>query len=146
MAARVLKKPALRIDQNQNSPLYLFSLTSDELQRVAGVSRVGRDSEELLVGYQRGEVRRHVDTIANYLVQDDALLPNSIIIALRPEVRFRSLDGNGGTIGTLEIPLPRDDQEKPGLIVDGQQRSLALRQTGRPDFPVAVNAFIAADP
>ena len=45
--------------------------------------------------------------------------------------------------GTLKIPFPNGDGRKPGWIVDGQQRALALARSRRQDFPVPVNAFIA---
>ena len=45
--------------------------------------------------------------------------------------------------GRLKIPLPNGDGRKPGWIVDGQQRALALARSRRQDFPVPVNAFVA---
>src|SRR5207253_1880138 len=45
--------------------------------------------------------------------------------------------------GTLEIPLPGDAEQKPGWIVDGQQRALALARSSNRHFPVPVSAFIA---
>jgi DGQHR domain-containing protein len=49
--------------------------------------------------------------------------------------------------GTLVIPLDNDwsDADKPGWIVDGQQRSVAIREADIPHFPVCVTAFITDD-
>src|SRR5207248_1279239 len=48
-------------------------------------------------------------------------------------------------IGHLQIPLVGDAEEKPGWLVDGQQRSAALRDASLKSFPVPVVSFITAD-
>ncbi len=58
---------ALRIDQNMQHPLYMFTLTSDELLQVADISRITRDESGNLIGYQRPDVRQHVQNIVEYL-------------------------------------------------------------------------------
>ena len=115
---------------------------------MADISRVHRSSAGQLLGYQRAAVRRHIKNIAEYLDGPDVLLPNSLILALTPQVRFRGMRGPRGgdqyaSVGTIEIPLPRNGDVKPAWIVDGQQRTLALARTRRKDFPVVVNAFLA---
>jgi DGQHR domain-containing protein len=144
-----LARRALRLNQNQSRPLYLLTLTADELFRVADISKVSRDEAGELIGYQRDEVKNHVDEIVEYLNEDDILFPNSIIIALSSAVRFKSARGpkptntdESATPGVLEIPLPKAGRAKPGWIVDGQQRALALSKSKRHDFSVPVNAFV----
>ena len=46
--------------------------------------------------------------------------------------------------GTLTIPISEDaaDEDKPGWIVDGQQRSAAIRDARVDSFPICVTAFI----
>src|SRR5207248_6721908 len=46
--------------------------------------------------------------------------------------------------GTLVIPVDDDrpDDEHPGWIVDGQQRTAAIRQARVTSFPMCVTAFI----
>jgi DGQHR domain-containing protein len=144
----VLTRRALRVTQASDTLLYLFSLTAREVLQVADISRVSRDDAGDLIGYQRPEVRQHIQEITEYLDGDHVLFPNPIIIALSSGVRFVSSRGPGNgdgiaTAGTLEIPLPKSDGCKPGWIVDGQQRALALARAKRKDFPVPVNAFIA---
>jgi DGQHR domain-containing protein len=143
----LLKKPALRIDQNPSLPLYLLSLTARELTAVADISRVSRTPNGLLLGYQREEVRAHIQDIIEYLNEDDALLPNSIILAFNPSVRFKHVGSRGQgdrvSVGVVSIPLPAGDEAKPGWIVDGQQRATALMESKRADWPVPINAFIA---
>lgn len=146
-ATTVKVRRALRIDQGAGTPLYLFSLTAAEIFDVAEISRIARGDHGELIGYQRPEVRQHVREITTYLDEGNALFPNPIIIALPSTVRFTSSRGpsvsdGAATIGRLEIPLESSDGRKPGWIVDGQQRALALSRAKRQDFPVPVNAFI----
>ncbi len=144
----VLARRALRVTQASDTLLYLFSLTAREVLQVADISRVSRNDAGDLIGYQRPEVRQHVQEITEYLDGDQVLFPNPIIIALSSGVRFVASRGPGNgdgivTAGTLEIPLPKGDGPKPGWIVDGQQRALALARAKRQEFPVPVNAFVA---
>jgi DGQHR domain-containing protein len=147
---RVLRRSALLVQQNSKYPLYLFTLTGEELHQVADIARVNRDEAGRLVGYQRGVIARHVRNIAEYLNSGDVLFPNSIILALCGEVRFkkdkrRDNPDHLSSTGTIEIPLAANGR-KPAWIVDGQQRAIALMQSSRKGFPVPVNAFIAVDP
>ena len=146
----VLRRRALRIEQDSAHPLYLFSLTGAELLQIADISRISRDEGGKLLGYQRAEVRRHIQEITEYLNTDHVVFPNSIILALHSSVRFvRSrgpeTDDGCAVSGTLEIPLPINDGPKPAWIVDGQQRAIALSRSKRPDLAVPVNAFVADD-
>jgi DGQHR domain-containing protein len=116
--------------------------------RVADISRISRDEQGQLIGYQRAEVRRHVQQIVDYLDGDDILFPNAIILAMPSSVRFRqsrgpATDDGLAAAGSLEIPLPGEGEPRPGWIVDGQQRVLALARTKRQDLPVPVTAFVA---
>lgn len=143
-----LTRRALRIDQTPDVTLYMFTLTASEILQIADISRVSRDEAGNLIGYQRPEVRSHVKEIVDYLNGPSVLFPNPIILALSSSVRFISSRGPKTTDGfarggDIEIPLPEDGRPKPGWIVDGQQRALALTQTTKKDFPIPVTAFIA---
>ncbi len=143
-----LKRRALRIDQLDGHPLYLFTLTATEVLQVADVSRVSRDEASKLIGYQRPEVRSHVQDIIDYLNSGPVLFPNAIILALSSRATFKGSRGprtNDGlaTAGTLALPMPAPGQPKLAWIVDGQQRAIALSHAERSDFPVPVAAFVA---
>jgi len=146
---RTLRRHALRLSQNPTLPLFLFSLTAREVAHVADISRISRGDKDQLVGYQRPEVRRHVQNITSYLDGNDVLFPNSLILAFSSSVRFiPSADSTAeapGVPGLIEIPLPADDQPRPGWIVDGQQRSVALSATKHQDLPVPITAFVSDD-
>lgn len=129
-------------------PLYQFSLTGEEIATLADISRVSRDESGKLIGYQRAEVRKHIDGIVDYLDSDRPLLPNPIILAFNDQVRF--VGGRGPSVsdgyctsGHLEIPTPRAGQSRPAWIVDGQQRTLALGKCSRKGYAVPVVAFVA---
>ncbi|BEL10801.1 hypothetical protein Q0Z83_089920 [Actinoplanes sichuanensis] len=147
-SAKNLTRRALRIDQSRTYPLYVFALRANEVLDIADISRLSRDDGGNLIGYQRPEVRRHVEEIIDYLNTDGALFPNPIILALSSRAKFESSRGPGAsdglaTAGKLTIPLPAKGKPKPAWIVDGQQRALALARTRRSDFPVPVTAFVA---
>jgi DGQHR domain-containing protein len=143
-----IRRRALRIEQDRAHPLYLFALSGKELLSLAEISRVSRDEGGHLLGYQRPEVRRHINNIVEYLNGGRVLFPNSIILALSAKIRFveargPKVDAGLAAVGTIEIPLPRDGDPKPAWIVDGQQRAIALSRLKDQGLPVPVNAFVA---
>jgi len=145
--ARIIKRRAIKIAQNERHPLFLLSMTGDEILAVSDISRLSRDDAGKLIGYQRPEVRRHVQDIVDYLNSDNILFPNPIILAVSSGVRFRPSRGRRDKnasvcVGTLEVPIPRNGH-RPAWIVDGQQRALAISKSKRRDFPIPVNAFVA---
>lgn len=151
MPSGTILRRAVKIEQNLNHPLFLFALTGEELSQIAEISRISRDVDGELLGYQRPGVKKHINDIVDYLNQEDILFPNSIILALSSKVKFRQARGAGikgdplsqqVAAGTLEIPVPTSGK-KPAWIVDGQQRALALSKCARQDMPIPVNGFIA---
>ena len=146
MSDSVLSRRALLIHQNREIALYSFALTAQELDQVAGISRVSRDHEDELIGYQRAEVKQHVASIVEYLDSVDPVFPNAIILALTSRCRFvksrgPNADDGVASIGTIEIPI--GGESRPAWIVDGQQRSLAMQRAVNRSFPVPVTAFVA---
>ncbi|GGO01972.1 DGQHR domain-containing protein DpdB [Micromonospora parathelypteridis] len=145
---KTVARRALRIAQPGTPALYLFTLQAEEVLQIADISRVSRDDAGKLIGYQRPQVRKHIQEIVDYLDSEAAVFPNPIILALSSNVRFQSSRGPGAadglaTSGLLSIPLPQPGKPKPAWIVDGQQRALALSRTQRQQFPVPVTAFVA---
>ena len=142
-----IQRRALRIEQNDKHPLYIFCLTGDEILAVADISRLSRNDVGKLIGYQRPQVKRHIQDIVEYLNSDNILFPNSLILALSSKVRFRAsrgpVAGDGlVTPGVVEIPLTKNGH-KAAWIVDGQQRALAISKSNRRDLPIPINAFVA---
>src|SRR5258708_998329 len=85
---------ALRIVQAKEYPLSVFMLRAGEVLQFADISRVSRDEAGKLIGYQRPQVRKHIQEIVEYLDSDIPIFPNPIIMALSPRVHFRSTRGN----------------------------------------------------
>jgi DGQHR domain-containing protein len=145
---RRVRRRALSLHQNEGHPLYLFSLTGEELLTVADVSRASRGSIEELIGYRRPEIKQHVQGIVEYLNGSDIIFPNAIILALSSAARFTSsrgpsVDDGLATAGVLEIPLPSEGNSKPGWIVAGHRRLLAISKCLRKDIPIPISAFVA---
>jgi DGQHR domain-containing protein len=145
----VLELPALEVRQGPNRRLYLFAVDGKRLDEFATVSRVHRDDEAQVRGYQRPEVISHITEIRRYLESTDPLVPNALVIAFDDTVGFTpySAANNDGysTPGTIRIPMEPGlaNEDKPGWIVDGQQRTAAIRDARIDSFPVSVVAFIA---
>jgi len=129
--------------------VYLFFMPSAELHKIADIARMERGAKGKLEGFQRKEIRDHVNAIAVYLDKEEVLFPNAIILALSPEVKFKQSRGpalettyNHAQAGQLEIPI-RPEGERVAWIVDGQQRTLALKKSKNGSLPVPVVAFEA---
>jgi DGQHR domain-containing protein len=147
---KVIVRRALKIEQNSSHSLYTFSLRGYELLNIADISKISRDEAGKLIGYQRPEVKKHIQDIIDYLNSEEVLFPNSIILSLSSLVTFRSSRGPNvhdgiATAGTIEIPVPAPNEPKPGWIVDGQQRALALSKSKKSGLAIPINAFIADD-
>lgn len=150
MADSRLVLPALRIRQGKNF-IFVFGVDGKRVHEFAAVSRVHR-RDQTLGGYQRPEVLSHIKAIRRYLEGDGALLPNALVIAFDDRVRFKATRPERAgvsyaTIGELEIPLDPTltDDRKPAWLVDGQQRSAAIRDAELDEFPVAAVGFITQD-
>ncbi len=148
---RTLHFPALEIRQGQNRILYSFAVNGKDVHSFATVSRIRRENEGGLYGYQRPEVLSHIAEIKRYLESLDPMIPNAIVIAFDERVQFEpstaSADSGYCRPGTLSIPVEDDipDYEKPGWIVDGQQRMAAIREASVGAFPICITGFIAKD-
>src|SRR5215813_3404481 len=142
---------ALRTKQGTGVDVFSFFIKGSEIARVAEISRISRDDDDALKGFQRKEIQNHVKGIIEYLDRGDVLFPNAIILALSPEIEFKQSRGptpegiaEVAQIGTLSIPI-REEGRRVAWIVDGQQRSLALSRTTNTDISVPVVAFISGD-
>jgi DGQHR domain-containing protein len=146
LAEQTLVVPALAIEQAPGRRLFSFAVDGKRLPAFAAVSRVKRDVRHELEGYQRAESLSHIRTIQKYLETADAILPNALVVAFDSRVHFESDDAGSGLTqaGRLIIPLDESqkEHEKPGWIVDGQQRCAAIRDADVEQFPVYVTAFI----
>lgn len=130
--------------------LFTFVVNGKTITEFASVSRVKRDSSASLVGYQRPEVINHIKEIRNYLEESpNPMIPNAIVVAFDARVEFipKGPTSPHGRCGMLRIPISDADSasSRPGWIVDGQQRTAALRDAEIGAFPMCVVGFVAKD-
>jgi DGQHR domain-containing protein len=145
---KTLVVPAIEITQGRNRRSFSFAVDGKLLPQFTAVSRVARDDANAVTGYQRPEVLSHISQIRKYLESDNPMLPNAIVVAFDGSVVFESKEppSPSGRVGSLHIPIPDDgEDDKPGLIVDGQQRTAAIREAAIKRFPVFAVGFIARD-
>ncbi|GAW49253.1 MULTISPECIES: DGQHR domain-containing protein DpdB [unclassified Nocardioides] len=142
-----LRLPALRIRQGAQF-IYTFGVDGKLIHDFATVSRVHRD-DVTLQGYQRPEVLSHIKAIRRYLESDGAMLPNAVVVAFDERVTFVE-SGTASQVdyvkaGELVIPIDESlpEDQKPAWLVDGQQRSAAIRDADLVEFGVAAVGFIA---
>jgi len=147
-----LRLPAIEITQPGGRKLVSFVVDGKQLHLFATISRVHRSDDSELHGYQRPEVISHIAEIRRYLESSGAMLPNSIVVAFDARVRLEPARTTPHILahaapGVLVIPVDDawDDSEKPGWIVDGQQRSAALREAQLDQFPIFITGFVAAN-
>ena len=140
---------ALHTTQGEGLDVYAFFIKGSDIIRVADISRIGRDTNDALKGFQRPEIRQHVKGIVDYLNQGDVLFPNAIILAISPDVKFvasrgskPSGDSRVSESGTLTLPIYAEGQ-RVAWIVDGQQRSIALSEAKHKDLAVPVIGFVS---
>lgn len=141
-----LRLPALEVRQGERR-IYTFACEGKQVPLFAAISRVKRDEGNAIDGYQRPEVSSHISEIKRYLESPNPMLPNAIVIAFDERVRFESSTRWSKNAysrpGTLVIPFVDGGESKPGWIVDGQQRTAAIREARVASFPICVTGFIA---
>jgi len=89
--ANFIDTNAIMIKQDGETPLFSFFVKGQDILKIADISRINKDKEGVLLGYQRGEVLTHVNEIVNYLDSDKILFPNAIILAMSSDVVFKKL-------------------------------------------------------
>lgn len=144
-----LRVPAIEVKQGERR-IYCFAVDGKKIHDFATVSRIHRDDEGALDGYQRPEVLSHIKAIRRYLESEGAMLPNAVVLAFDARVTFEPYKRRSSVDYSVpgEIIIPVDEslaeEDKPALLVDGQQRSAAIREANLGEFPVAAVGFIAS--
>jgi DGQHR domain-containing protein len=143
-----LRLPVLQIRQGKSRVIYSFAVDGKLLPEFTAISRIARDDQRLIQGYQRPEILSHIAQIRQYIESETPMLPNSIVVAFDQRVHFipdrdKAASPYSST-GTIVIPLNgHGETPKPGWIVDGQQRVAAIREARVKSFPICVVGFIA---
>ena len=132
---------AVYAKQSEVHDVMTFSASAADILEFAAIDRAGRESDGSLSGFQRPQIAGHIRNIRDYLEQDDAVLPNPIVVAFLGGLTVVDRQENGH----CRIEIKTSDGTKPGLVVDGQQRLTALSQTSRPEFQLFVSAIVCRD-
>lgn len=149
MSVKELRLPAIEVKQSSGKTLYSFAVDGKLISSFAAISRIKREEDDELSGYQRPEVLSHIAEIRRYIESDSPMIPNAVVIAFDSRVKFietqnEEIDIGYSRFGTITIPVDSEEnnQEKPGFIVDGQQRIAAIREADISAFPICVTAFV----
>lgn len=118
----------------------MFAANPSDVLSFAAIERVARADDGQLKGFQRHQVASHIRDIRDYLMREDALLPNAVIVAFIDGVTVEDL--SDGFVG-IQIDVPHG--QSPGFVVDGQQRLSALAGIDKPGFQVFVSALVCKD-
>jgi DGQHR domain-containing protein len=132
---------AVRARQSANHVVLSFAATAPQIQRFARIQRVGRTETGDLFGFQRPQVGAHIREIRDYMAREDAVVPNSIVVAFIETEKSIAIKGEG-TVVEVAIDV---SGEPRGLVVDGQQRLSALAGLPDRDIELFVSALVCRD-
>jgi DGQHR domain-containing protein len=133
---RKLTFSAIKAAQSPHHAVFSFAASAAQVFEIARIDRAGRDDTGGLRGFQRPQIAAHIHEIRDYLEREDAVLPNSVVLAFTDRVTVRPLKEN---VVAVEFDL---SDGPPGLIVDGQQRLSALAPLNGKSFEVFVSGIV----
>src|SRR5215831_13181948 len=107
-----LRLPAIEVRQGSQHLLYTFAIDGKLIPSFSTISRIHRNQDQQIEGYQRPEVLSHIAEIRNYLNSDAPMIPNAIVIAFDSRVRFDSAEDTPSAtpyVRTGILVIPVDD-------------------------------------
>lgn len=116
--------------------MFSFAASAAQVFEIGRIERAGRNDTGVLSGFQRPQIAAHIHEIRDYLEREDAVLPNSVVVAFTDRVTVHPVKGN---VVRIEIDV---SDGPPGLIVDGQQRLSALAPLTDKPFEVFVSGIV----
>jgi DGQHR domain-containing protein len=127
---------AIRAEQSPNHTVFSFAASATQVFEMARIERAGRSEAGVLNGFQRPQIAAHIHEIRDYLEREDAVLPNSVVVAFTDRVKIYPFKEN---VVSIEIDI---EDGPPGMIVDGQQRLSALAPLTEKSFQVFVSGIL----
>ena len=94
---------ALLPKQSGQLTVFSFCARASDILKFAQIDRIGRQQDGALTGFQRPQVANHIDEIRSYLAKDEAVLPNSVVVAFTTGVEIIPSDIGG--IATVAIDV-----------------------------------------
>ena len=132
---------AVKARQSADHVVLSFAATAMQIQRLARVQRVGRTETGSLFGFQRPQGGSHIREIRNYMAREDAVVPNSIVVAFIESDNSIAVRRDGGIV-EVEIDV---SGEPRGWVIDGQQRLSALGGLPDRDIELFVSVLFCRD-
>ncbi|MCU0834304.1 MAG: DGQHR domain-containing protein [Chromatiaceae bacterium] len=121
--------------QSGRYTVFAFCARAADVLSFAQIDRIGRREDGSLRGFQRPQVAAHIREIRAYLEGEDAVLPNSVVVAFTRGVNV----ARDGAMARIRI----DAADGPvAFVVDGQQRLSALADLPHKDFEVFVSGIL----
>jgi DGQHR domain-containing protein len=131
----------VRAKQSSTHDVISIAARASEVLQFSRIDRAGRTSNGALTGFQRPQIASHISEIRDYLVTEDAVLPNPIVVAFVGNVDVKNRDGQ-----VVQITITKEEHEiAPGFVVDGQQRLTALSGLPEKDFEIFVSVLVCQD-
>src|SRR5262249_44966772 len=127
---------AVRAEQSPQHLVFSFAASAAQVFEMGRIERAGRSDAGSLRGFQRPQIAAHIHEIRDYLEREDAVLPNSVVVAFTDRVKVKPVNDS---IVQVEVDLT---DGPPGLIVDGQQRLSALAPLTEKSFQVFVSGIV----
>ena len=126
MSTDMIKVRALQTQQGKNK-VFSFFINGPDIFKIADISRVARD-EKVTKGLQRNQFK-NISRDSEYLMQENVIFPNAIILGLDPSIEFKQSRGpvptgvlTNSEIGVLEIPvLPEGERLAGSMVSKGPQ-------------------------
>ncbi|MDA7686507.1 DGQHR domain-containing protein DpdB [Pseudomonadales bacterium] len=126
--------------QSKQFTVFSFCAKAKDILEFAQIDRIGRDEDGQLKGFQRPQVASHINEIRSYLSKDEAVLPNSVVVAFTSGVTVK----RNKSTGTAQVSISTKEEDQ-GFIVDGQQRLTALSGLPYKDFEVFVSCILCSN-
>lgn len=121
--------------QSDRYTVFAFCARAADVLSFSQIDRIGRREDGSLKGFQRPQVAAHIKEIRAYLERDEAVLPNSVVVAFTRGVKVVP----DGAMARIRI----DAADGPvAFVVDGQQRLSALADLPHKDFEVFVSGIL----
>lgn len=150
---RKLQMLAMRYLLRPNLYEYVFGFDLKNVTRIARIARIGYDHDSVLSGFQREQQKAWIKELTGKLNSPTASVTDPVTVFMEKDivtwtpVKFPAKIEKGinqPEFGIITLPYSENfhDDEKPAILIDGQQRSLAAGKTDRESIPILVTGYI----
>ena len=83
---KFLKFSGIQANQSDNHSVMTMVCQANEIFQIAEIDRIRRSEKGEIFGFQRPKILNHINEIRDYLNQENAVLPNSVVLAFTKDV------------------------------------------------------------